>query len=104
MISQLAPEAKILILNAACLAVAWFGIFPSLRDKTLMALARADALIFAAVLVAVAALFAGRGTGFSLILFETNWFTFWIVTYLAMELPLMLWFCKRHGIDLRGGP
>lgn len=97
------PEAKILILNAASLAVAWFGIFPSLREKTLMSLARADALVFAGVLAAVAGLFAGRGISFSLILFETNWFVFWLLTYVLMELPLMLWFCKRHGINLRDG-
>lgn len=98
------PEAKILILNAASLAVAWFGIFPSLREKTLIALARADSLVFVAVLAAVAGLFAGRGIGFSLVLFETNWFVFWLVTYLLMELPLMLWFCKRYKIKLRDGP
>ncbi len=97
------PEAKILILNAAVLAVAYLGIYPSMREKTLPALLRNDLALTLLVLITAGALFAGTGTRFSLILLDTNWFGFTLLTSMAMELPLFLWFCKKHDIDMTGG-
>ena len=37
------------------------------------------------------------------ILLDTNWFGFTLLTSMAMELPLFLWFCKKHDIDMTGG-
>ena len=54
-------------------------------------------------LITAGALFAGSGTRFSLILFDTNWFGFTLLSSMAMELPLFLWFCKKHDIDRPGG-
>lgn len=97
------PELKILILNAAVLAVAYLGIYPTMREKTLNAMLRNDLALTLLVLLTAGALFAGTGTRFSLILFDTNWFGFALLTSAAMELPLFFWFCKKHDIDLTGG-
>ena len=97
------PELKVLILNAAVLAVAYLGIYPSLREKTLNAMLRNDLVLTLLVLITAGALFAGAGTRFSLILLDTNWFGFTLLTSMAMELPLFLWFCKKHDIDMTGG-
>ena len=97
------PELKILILNAAVLAVAYLGIYPSMREKTLGAMLRNDLALTLLLLITAGALFAGTGTRFSLILLDTNWFGFTLLTSMAMELPLFLWFCKKHDIDMTGG-
>ena len=98
------PEVKILILNAAVLAVAYAGIYPSLREKTLRRMMQCDVVLTIAVMVAAGALFAGSGIRFGLILFDANWFFFTLLTLMAMEAPLFLWFCKRHGIEIGGAP
>lgn len=64
---------------------------------------RNDLVLTLLVLITAGALFAGSGTRFSLILFDTNWFGFTLLYSMAMELPLFLWFCKKHDIDLTGG-
>lgn len=64
---------------------------------------RNDLVLTLLMLITAGALFAGSGTRFSLILFDTNWFGFTLLSSMAMELPLFLWFCKKHDIDLTGG-
>ena len=64
---------------------------------------RNDLVLTLLVLITAGALFAGSGTRFSLILLDTNWLGFTLLTSMAMELPLFLWFCKKHDIDLTGG-
>ena len=103
MIQNLPPEAKILILNAACLAVAYLGIYPSIRHKTVHRIALADLGVTAAALAAAGALFAGSGIRFHLLGVPMGWLGFAFVTFLLMEIPLMAWFFRRHGIDPGGG-
>jgi hypothetical protein len=95
----LPPELKILILNAAALAVAYLGIYPSMPRITLPRLLRQDLALSVLLLVVVGLMFAGSGTRFSLLLFETNWWVFTLLTAGLMEWPLFMRFCKRHGID-----
>ena len=64
---------------------------------------RNDLVLTLLLLITAGALFAGSGTRFSLILFDTTWFGFTLLSSMAMELPLFLWFCKKHDIDLTGG-
>lgn len=94
----MAPELQVLAINAACLAVAYLGIFPGLRPLTMGRLALADLGVGLVALGTVAALFWDSGVDFRLLVFDTNWFWFAVVTYVAMELPLSLWFLRRHGI------
>ena len=49
-----------------------------------------------------AALFWGSGTRFWMLLFTTNWAVFSLLTMQAMELPLFIWFCRKHGINIGG--
>ncbi|XOY56065.1 MAG: hypothetical protein ACMUJK_15270 [Rhodobacterales bacterium] len=56
---QFAPEMQILILNAAILAVAYLGIFPSLRDKTLARIMTVDLVVSVLAVGVAGALFWG---------------------------------------------
>lgn len=97
---QFSPEAQILILNGVILGVAYFGIYPSLREKTLNRIMAID-LVLSVIAVGVAgALFWGTSTTFTLVFFKANWAVFCVVTLMAMETPLFLNFAKRHGIKL----
>ena len=99
---QLAPETQILILNAAILGVAYLGIFPSLREKTLARIMTVD-LVLSVLAVGVAgALFWARGLSFDMLVFSANWAVFSIVTLMIMEAPLFYVFAKKHGISLTG--
>ncbi|WP_084863869.1 hypothetical protein [Salibaculum halophilum] len=95
----LPPELKILILNAAGLAVAYLGIYPSMARITLRRLLRQDVVLSVVLLGVAGVMFAGTGTRFSLVVFDTPWWVFTLLTAMVMEWPLFRWFCRRHAID-----
>ena len=99
----LPPELQILTINATILAVAYAGIYPTLRPVTLSKVTGID-LVLTVLSVGVAgALFWGRGVGFSLLVLEVNWAVFAILTMMAMEFPLARWFLRKHGLWPGGG-
>jgi len=94
----LPPELQLLTINATILAVAYGGIYPTLRPITLRKMIVID-LILSALAVGVAgALFWETGVRFSLLLFETNWAVFSILTLMVMEYPLFTRFARKHGL------
>ncbi|WP_108814165.1 hypothetical protein [Loktanella sp. Alg231-35] len=96
------PEAQILILVGLILAVAYLGIFPTLREKTINRLMQIDLGLNALALIVAGAWFWGTGVQFTLLFFEVNWVVFTIVCYAIIEIPLFLHFAKAHGIRLDG--
>lgn len=95
------PEFQILIINAASLVVAYLGILPGLKRKSLRALAMTDAAVTVIAVTTAGMLFRGSGQGFGLLGFEVNWLIFSLVTFALMEGPLFVWFARKHGIDRR---
>lgn len=99
----LSPEARILILVGIILAVAYLGIFPTLREKTLTRLMVIDLALSVLALSVAGAWFWGTGVRFTLLFFQTNWAIFTIISYSVIEIPLFLAFAKANGIRLDGG-
>ena len=95
----MSPELTLLAVNAAFLAFAYGGVYPRVEPKTLTALAPYDLAISAAVLLTAGLLYFGRAVPFSLILFDAPWWVFVIVTKVLVELPLILWFRRKHGLE-----
>lgn len=88
----------------AILGVAYLGIYPTLQKKTLNKIMAIDAVLTVIALAVAGALFYGNGTSFTLIIFETNWVVFCLVTLMAFETPMFLGFAKRYGIKLWDDP
>jgi hypothetical protein len=94
----MSPEATILIINAVLMAYAYLWAYPALPEKTWRAVMVRDTAISFAALGLAGVLFWGTGLRFSMIVFETNWFVFSILTLFAMETPLFLWFARKYGM------
>ena len=94
----MAPELQILTINATCLAVGYFGIYPGLISRGLMRLALADLGVCAVAIGTAGLLFWDSGIGFSLLVVQVNWFVFSLFTLIAMEAALFPRFARRHGI------
>lgn len=97
------PEVMILAMNGVIMLFAYGLIYPAMRLTALNRMLGGDLVLTLLSLAAAGGLFAGSGVRFGLILFETNWFWFAIITLIVTEAPLFLWFCRRHDIDLSGG-
>ena len=94
------PEVTLLIVNAIFLAFAYLWVYPGFTSKTINLILIYDAVISCAALLVAGLLFWGSGTGFSLIVFSSNWAVFSIITLGLMELPLFAWFAKKHDLDI----
>lgn len=97
---SLSPELQVLTINATILAVAYLGIYPTLREITLRKLMLVDLVLSALSFLVVGALFWGTGTRFSMLLFQTNWAVFVIVSMMVMEYPLMRRLLRKHGLSM----
>ncbi len=97
---QVAPELQILILNAVILGVAYLGIYPTLAQKTLNRIMVIDVVLSALALLVAGGWFWGTGVTFNLLFFNTNWVIFTIITLFIMELPLFVWFARKHDISM----
>lgn len=98
----MAPELQLLILNAVIVLIAYLGIYPGMRRITLPRMMAVDMVLTALALGVAAALFWGSGTRFSLLLISVNWAVFSFLTLLVMEIPMLIWFCRKNDIDLTG--
>ena len=100
MLFDLSPEGQATVTVIACLAVAYFILYPSLRPRNVVQMSVYDLGVTALILLINGILFAGSGIRFSLWLFDTNWIVFSIVITLIIETPLMLWYMRRNGISM----
>lgn len=98
MLGNITPEQQLLIVNASALAIAYFGIYPSLKPLTMNKVLLADTIVSVSCLTLAGLLFYGSNVRFSLIWFDGNWAVFSIVTLFVFELPLFLWFASRNGL------
>lgn len=94
----MSPELTVLVINAILMGFAYLVAYPMLTEKTLPAILWRDAVISGAALVLAGVLFWGTDAAFSLIVFDTNWFFFSVITLMVIETPLFLWFARRYDI------
>ncbi len=95
------PEAQILFVVAALIALAYLIIYPRYLDKPrpVTRIYVTDAALTLGAIIVAWLRFGGTGTRFSLLFFDTNWLIFTLIVYVVAELPVSFLFFRRHGID-----
>ena len=96
------PELHVLGLAVVCYGLAYWLIFPRLERKTLPRLALVDGMVTLALLAVAGFYYLGTGTRFSIGITETYWWVFTLLAAAAVEIPLLVVFYRRWGIDLFG--
>jgi hypothetical protein len=94
------PFLTIILLNAFAYAVAYLWIYPRWCGRNINRVMAIDCVLIALLLAVGYALFHGAGYRFSLLLFETNWVVFMIVTGAVIEFPFFLRYLQANGIEL----
>ncbi len=95
-----AAEAQLLIINCTILGIAYLGIYPGLHNKSLTRLITVDLALSAVALTTAGALFWSSGVRFDMLVFQTNWAVFTLISFSIIEAPLFWRFTKVHGIRL----
>ncbi|MCG9729666.1 hypothetical protein L1D44_07360 [Shewanella sp. Isolate13] len=91
-------ELSIVALIAVVVVVSYLSIYPKVAGSDITRLLWCDIAISAFVLTLVGGKYWGSGEAFSLLLLDVNWFWFTLIVYLIMEVPMAMWYAKKHNI------
>lgn len=80
------------------IAVAYLFVYPKFCGSDGKKIANNDLAASGIVLVVAGSIFWGSDEQFSLLLFSVNWFWFTLITYAAIEIPVLLWYFKKHDV------
>lgn len=94
------PELSIILLNFIIILVAYFSIYPKLAGNNFNKISFYDLFASGFAFLVVGLNYWGTGHEFSLLMFNTNWFWFTLVTYGAIEIPIMVWYFKKQKVQV----
>lgn len=93
------PETTILLINAAVVAIAYTLIYPRFAGSNMGKLAVYDLLLSLVPLSIAWWLYANSGHEFNLIIMQTNWLVFTLVTYFVVEMPMSIGYMRAYYKD-----
>jgi hypothetical protein len=94
------PPMTILAINGIILVVAYFLLFPRIVGDNLQKMAVNDLLASIVALTVAGSLYMGSGLVFRVFGMPLNWFWFTLLSYLALEFPLAIWYLKKNRMRL----
>jgi uncharacterized membrane protein len=80
------------------IGIAYFVIYPRFCRANGNKIAVNDLIATGLVLLVAGSLFWGTGQSFNMIIIKANWFWFTLITYAAIEIPLMIWYFNKHDV------
>jgi hypothetical protein len=92
------PEFIILGTNIFIVLIAYFVVYPHFCGSNGNKISVNDLIATGLSLMVAGYLFYGTSTKFSLLIVDVNWFWFSLLTYFAMEMPLMIWYFNKHNV------
>ena len=98
---MLAPELTIILLNLVIALLAYLSVYPTLAGNDFNKIALCDIGASSISLAIVGYHYWGSDYQFSLLFTEVSWFWFTLATYTAIEIPVMLWYFKKHKVVVK---
>lgn len=98
---MIAPELAVIALNTALALVAYLSVYPTLAGNNIHKIALYDLLTSCIALGIVGYHYWGSDYQFNLVISEVNWFWFTLTSYAVIEVPLMLWYFKKHEVKFK---
>jgi hypothetical protein len=92
------PELFIVLLNVVVIAIAYFYVYPRYCGSDGNKIAINDIFASGIPLLIAGLIYWGSGVEFNIIFTTVNWFWFTLITYFVLEIPLMLWYFKKHNV------
>jgi hypothetical protein len=94
------PELQIIVLNLIIVLVAYLSIYPKLAGSNFNKISIYDVFTSGFSLLVVGLNYWGSGQEFNLLVTNTNWFWFTLITYLVIEIPVMIWYFKENKVKV----
>ena len=93
-------ELSILFLNLIIILLAYFSIYPKLAGNSFNRISFYDIFTSGFALCVVGFNYWESGHQFNLLFYPVNWFWFTLLTYAAIEIPIMLLYFKKYDVKL----
>jgi hypothetical protein len=94
-------ELLVVLIVLTALALSYLWIYPRFAGDSPTKLAWLDAGVGAVVFAVVAVIFWQSDPTFRFVFFDTSWFVFALLTYVALEIPLFALYMKARNISWR---
>lgn len=91
-------EALILLINFLLVTLTYLFVYPRFAGRDLNKLFTNDLAAMVISLLVVGSLYQGQDLKLSLIILETNWFWFCLLTYMLIETPFALRYIKKYKV------
>ena len=88
-------ELMIIGLNLVVILVAYLSIYPKLAGRDINKVSFYDIFVSGFVMLLVGAKYWDSGVEFNLLFGTVNWVWFTLVTYLLIEIPVMIWYFTK---------
>lgn len=92
-------EVTVLLINGIVLLTCYLIVLPRWAGADLNRIALHDFFASVVALIIAGSLYQGMRLRFDFGPFTLNWFWFTLLTYFAMELPLVYWYLRRTGAE-----
>jgi len=92
-------EALVFLLNAIIVLASYLLLYPKVAGNNLNKIAVYDLVSSGFALLLVGIKFWQTGQIFHFLGFELNWFWFTLISYGVVEIPVSLWYIKKHKVD-----
>ncbi len=83
-------------LNLTVLLIGYLFVFPRMAGQDLHRLLYSDMLASLCSVLVSGSLFRGHDITFSFLGLHLGWLGFTLLTYVCLEMPLSLWYLKKH--------
>lgn len=94
------PEQTVLMLNVIVVLLGYLVIYPRVAGNNFNKITGHDLIATSIVLITSALMYYDSGIEFYLLVGTVNWFWFTLITYVAIEIPVLLWYIKKYKVQL----
>ncbi|MCG7533330.1 hypothetical protein MHM98_18540 [Psychrobium sp. MM17-31] len=94
------PEQTVLMLNVIVVLLGYLVIYPRVAGNNFNKITGHDLIATSIVLITSASMYYDSGIEFNLLVGTVNWFWFTLITYMAIEIPVLLWYIKKYKVTL----
>jgi len=95
---MISPELDVIAISLVFITMAYTWIYPNYCGSDGNKIAVFDALISLVLLLIIGSHYWETGTEFSIVVTTLNWFWFTALVNVLVELPVALWYYKKHDV------
>jgi hypothetical protein len=92
------PELVVIALNVALILIAYLYVYPKRAGSDGNKIAKHDLVASFLSIFIAGSMYWESGYEFNAILISLNWFWFTLLTYALLEIPFVIWYCKKYNV------